>query len=90
MSPASKHADLKPRACAVDGEAMAEPICIQCGLPSMVTARLNRLPDGKVCPACRERVLAALPAALPASKPGSSARPRPVAKRKPTPRDGRA
>ncbi|MCC6408362.1 MAG: hypothetical protein IT453_14450 [Planctomycetes bacterium] len=46
---------------------MADPICIQCGLPTGETHRLNRLPDGKVCSACRDRVLASLPPALPAA-----------------------
>ncbi|MCK6446553.1 MAG: hypothetical protein L6Q99_09195 [Planctomycetes bacterium] len=53
---------------------MADPICIQCGHATRSTDRLNRLADGKVCPACRERVLAELPPALPASAQSESGR----------------
>ena len=42
-----------------------EPICFTCGLPSGSNARLNHLPNGQVCPSCRDRLLEALPAPFP-------------------------
>lgn len=68
---------------------MADPICIQCGLSTRTTDRLNRQPDGKVCPACRERVLATLPPVLPfAPAPATQAR-RPAKARPRRPRSER-
>ena len=40
-------------------------VCIACGLVVGEPPRLNRLQNGQTCPACRERVLDAVPAALP-------------------------
>lgn len=41
------------------------PVCITCGLPVGEPLRLNRLHNGQVCPSCRDRVLDAIPPALP-------------------------
>ena len=41
------------------------PVCITCGLPTGVPAQLNRLSNGKVCPACRDRVLEEIPPPFP-------------------------
>lgn len=46
----------------------APPICIHCGLSAGSPPRLNRLEDGRLCPACAERLLDALPPLLPASE----------------------
>ncbi len=43
----------------------ASTLCIHCGLSAGEPPRLNRLEDGKVCPACAERLLAILPPLLP-------------------------
>jgi hypothetical protein len=45
-----------------DGSA---PLCFTCGLPSTSTLQFNRLLNGQVCPACRDRLLDAIPAPLP-------------------------
>lgn len=45
---------------------MAETRCIQCGHPVGDPPRLNALPDGTPCRQCGDRLLDALPAALPA------------------------
>lgn len=42
-----------------------QPVCINCGLPVGEPLRLNRLHNGQVCPTCRDRVLDAIPPALP-------------------------
>jgi len=42
-----------------------EPVCIGCGQPTGPLPRLNRFPDGKPCPACRDRLLDTLPPLLP-------------------------
>lgn len=42
-----------------------DPICFRCGNPVWVSGDWNRLPDGEVCPACRNRMLDLLPAPLP-------------------------
>lgn len=44
---------------------MAETPCIQCGQPVGELPRWNHLPNGLPCPACRDRLLEALPALLP-------------------------
>ena len=44
-----------------------EPVCIACGKPTGPGPRLNRLPDGSPCSACRDRLLDTLPAVLPAA-----------------------
>ncbi|MBL8861358.1 MAG: hypothetical protein JNK02_05035 [Planctomycetes bacterium] len=49
----------------VDGSA---PLCFTCGLPSANTLQFNRLPNGQVCPACRDRLLDGIPAALPSPR----------------------
>lgn len=41
------------------------PVCIACGKPTGPRSKLNRLPDGKPCPSCAERMLNDLPALLP-------------------------
>ncbi|MBM3991512.1 MAG: hypothetical protein FJ298_10965 [Planctomycetes bacterium] len=41
------------------------PICFQCGQATGDLTRFNRLHDGRACPACAERLLAALPSLLP-------------------------
>ncbi|MCE9595430.1 MAG: hypothetical protein K8S98_14680 [Planctomycetes bacterium] len=71
---------------------MAVPICIQCGQTTAEPQRLNRLPDGKICAACRDRLMASIPPALPASttrvgRTGSARSPR--AARKTTSRSRR-
>jgi len=43
-----------------------DPVCIACGQPTGPRPRLNRLPDGRTCPSCRERLLDTLPPILPA------------------------
>lgn len=42
-----------------------EPLCFTCGLPAGKSARFNHLPNGQVCPSCRDRLLATLPAPFP-------------------------
>ncbi len=42
-----------------------EPLCFTCGLPSTATLQFNRLPNGAVCPACRDRLLDSIAPALP-------------------------
>jgi len=44
----------------------APTLCIHCGLSAGHPPKLNRLDDGKICPACAERLLACLPPLLPA------------------------
>jgi len=44
---------------------VAEPVCITCGESVGEPYRLNRLQDGRICPTCRDRVLAALPPIFP-------------------------
>jgi len=46
----------------VDGTA---PLCFTCGLPSGSTLPFNRLPNGQVCSACRDRLLESIAPALP-------------------------
>jgi len=46
----------------VDGTA---PLCFTCGLPSGSTLQFNRLPNGQVCSACRDRLLESIAPALP-------------------------
>jgi hypothetical protein len=45
----------------------APTLCIHCGLSAGHPPRLNRLEDGRVCPACADRLLMSLPPALPGS-----------------------
>jgi hypothetical protein len=42
-----------------------EPVCIGCGQPTGPLPRLNRLPNGRACPTCQDRLLATLPPLLP-------------------------
>jgi hypothetical protein len=51
-----------------------EPVCIACGCPTGPLPRLNRLPDGRICPTCRERLLDSLPPVLPAGREGEPER----------------
>jgi hypothetical protein len=44
----------------------APTLCIHCGLEAGHPPRLNRFEDGRVCPACADRLLASLPPVLPA------------------------
>lgn len=41
------------------------PLCFTCGLPGTNTLQFNRLPNGQVCPSCRERLLESIAPALP-------------------------
>ena len=43
----------------------AKTICFSCGLEVGAAPQLNRLSNGQICPACRERVLDSLAPALP-------------------------
>jgi hypothetical protein len=43
-----------------------EPVCFACGCPTGPLPRLNHLPNGRVCPTCRDRLLDSLPPVLPA------------------------
>ena len=45
----------------------SRPVCIACGQPAVYRGEWNRLPTGEPCPTCRERLLDAIPAALPAA-----------------------
>ncbi len=45
--------------------ARRETLCFSCGQPSGGDALKNRLPDGRPCLACRERVLDEAPSLLP-------------------------
>jgi hypothetical protein len=45
-----------------------EPVCFACGSPTGPFPRLNHLPDGRVCPTCRDRLLDSLPPVLPAGR----------------------
>ncbi len=47
--------------------------CISCGNAVLEPPKLHRLPDGSYCPACRERALDAIPAALPRDVEGEPA-----------------
>ena len=48
---------------------MTDTVCFTCGMHVGEPMRLNRLDNGQICPACRERVLAALPPVLPSRVP---------------------
>jgi hypothetical protein len=52
---------------------LTNAVCFTCGLVIESPARLSRLTNGQVCPACRERVLDGLPSALPSRPPGPTA-----------------
>jgi len=39
--------------------------CFTCSAPAADASALNRLPDGRICPACAERALEAQPSLLP-------------------------
>jgi len=45
----------------------SETMCIQCGQPAGDPLRLNHMPNGKSCTACRDRLLDSLPAPFPAA-----------------------
>ena len=58
-----------PRSASIETLIMEQPaptLCFTCGLAVEETPRLNRLTNGEICPACRDRVLDMLPAPLPA------------------------
>lgn len=42
-----------------------QPTCFTCGLAVDGEPRLNRLPNGAVCPTCRDRLLELLPPLFP-------------------------
>lgn len=44
---------------------MAHPVCFTCGESVGDPLRLNQLEDGRICPTCRDRVLADLPPLFP-------------------------
>lgn len=48
--------------------APADPVCFTCGMPSGAAALLNRMPNGQICPACRDRVLDQLAPAIPVDR----------------------
>ena len=48
---------------------MSATVCFQCGQSVGDPPQLNRLPDGRRCPACRDRALDAIPPALPTEQP---------------------
>ena len=45
-----------------------ETVCFTCGQPAGDPTRLNCLPGGQACPACRDRLLESLPACLPSEQ----------------------
>ena len=49
---------------------MTDTVCFTCGESVGEPYRLNQLEDGRICPTCRDRVLAALPPLFP-SRPGA-------------------
>ncbi|MDP6538092.1 MAG: hypothetical protein QF410_00955 [Planctomycetota bacterium] len=57
-----------------------DPRCFRCGQAAGASPRFHFLPNGAPCPACRDRLLESLPAALPGG--GGAAEPEP---RAPTP-----
>jgi DNA-directed RNA polymerase subunit RPC12/RpoP len=52
-----------------DVRSVSEPVCFTCGMQLGEPMRLNRLDNGQICPACRERVLSSLPPVLPSRPP---------------------
>lgn len=42
--------------------------CFTCGMAVGEPAQLNSLPDGKPCPACRDRLLESLPSIVPSRR----------------------
>lgn len=46
-----------------------KPVCIRCGQSVAIPGAINRLPDGAVCPVCRDRLLDSIPPALPRQAP---------------------
>ena len=55
-----------------------QPICFHCGQSAAVSTRFNRLPDGRPCPACAERLLASLAPPLPGYDPANETLPEQV------------
>ncbi len=53
----------------------APTLCIHCGLDAGNPPRLNRFEDGRVCPACADRLLASLPPVLPSDPRHAEASP---------------
>jgi len=69
------------------------PICFTCGQTTETGTRLNRTDDGRVCPACADRLLADLPALLPghgrtAEELAAEAEPEPVERPRSPGREG--
>ena len=52
-----------------DMPAPSPTLCFTCGLAVTEPPRLNQLPSGETCPACRDRLLDALPPLLPRPPP---------------------
>jgi hypothetical protein len=52
-----------------DHRRVTDAVCFTCGMHVGEPMRLNRLDNGQICPACRERVLASLPPVLPSRIP---------------------
>jgi hypothetical protein len=46
-----------------------ETICMGCGQATGPEPRLNRLPDGRACSSCADRLLDSLPPLLPSPEP---------------------
>jgi len=46
-----------------------QTLCMTCGLAVGSPPRLNALPNGASCPACKDRALDWIPAALPSREP---------------------
>ena len=47
----------------------ARTTCFHCGQDAAETARINRLPDGRPCPSCADRLLDLLPPLIPGYDP---------------------
>jgi len=61
----------RPRPRLSDETLVADPVCFTCGESVGEPYRLNQLEDGRICPTCRDRVLAELPPLFP-SRPGAA------------------
>ena len=47
----------------------AEPICFFCSQAFQVSGQLNRMPDGRPCPICANRLMESLPPLMPGGMP---------------------
>lgn len=73
----ARAAGLKARRAGADGASMSGPketLCFTCGLPISDPPRFNHLPNGRSCPACRDRLLESIPAPLPAGAKAAAKR----------------